>query len=61
MNKNEGHEFARKKTRFIKSESVVTWIPKNACSNIRYSIALDNGAISDIQDISMDTQKQPNI
>lgn len=53
INKNEGHEFARGKTMIhIKSESVVTWIPKNACSNLRYSIALDNGAISDIQDIS---------
>ena len=53
IDKNKDHEFARKKTMIhIKSESVVTWIPKNACSNIRYSIALDNGAISDIQDIS---------
>ena len=53
INNNKAHEFARTKTMVhIKSESVVTWIPKNACSNIRYSIALDNGAISGIQDIS---------
>ena len=53
INKNEAHEFARKSTIIhIKSGSVITWIPKNASSNIRYSVAHDNGVISGIHDIS---------
>jgi hypothetical protein len=30
---------------------VCTWIPKNGCSSIRYSIAKDNGAITGIEEI----------
>ena len=51
--KNKLHEAARSKTILhIRSNTVITWIPKNACSNIRYSVALDNGAISGIEDIA---------
>ena len=53
IKQNKLHEAARSKTILhIRSNTVITWIPKNACSNIRYSVALDNGAISGIEDIS---------
>ena len=52
IEKNEDHEFARRHTLVhLKSNSVCTWIPKNSCSSLRYSIALANGAISGIGDI----------
>ena len=52
IEKNEEHEFARKHTLVsLKRNSVCTWIPKNSCSTLRYSIALANGAISGINDI----------
>ena len=44
---NQAHVFAQQRTLLhLKSNSVCTWIPKNACSNMRFSIALDNGVIS---------------
>ena len=52
IEKNEDHEFARRHTLVhLKSNSVCTWIPKNSCSSLRYSIAVANGAISGIGDI----------
>ena len=49
---NEEHEFARRHTLVhLKSNSICTWIPKNSCSSLRYSIAVSNGAISGIGDI----------
>ena len=49
---NREHEFARKHTLIhLKSNSICTWIPKNSCSPLRFSIALSNGAISGIEDI----------
>ena len=49
---NKDHDFAIKHTSIhYKSNSVCTWIPKNACSTLRYSIALSNGAISGIEEI----------
>lgn len=52
IEKNEEHEFARRHTLVhLKSNSVCTWIPKNSCSSLRYSIAVANGAISGIGDI----------
>lgn len=52
LNSNLAHEHARKYTiMHLKSDSVITWIPKNACSSIRYSVALDNGAIGGDKDI----------
>ena len=51
---NEAHEFARQRTLLhLKSNSVCTWIPKNACSNMRFSIALDNGVISSKHEIGL--------
>ena len=52
IEKNVEHEFARKHTLVtLKSNSVCTWIPKNSCSTLRFSIAVANGAISGIEDI----------
>ena len=52
IEKNEEHEFARKHTLIhLKSNSICTWIPKNSCSSLRYSMAVANGAISGISDI----------
>ena len=50
---NKRHEVARGNTLVhLKSDSICTWIPKIACSTLRYSIALDNGAISGLNDFS---------
>ena len=52
IEKNEEHEFARRHTLVhLKSNSICTWIPKNSCSSLRFSIAKANGAISGIEDI----------
>lgn len=52
MEQNNAHRFAQKRTiMHIKSKTICTWIPKIACSNLRYSIALDNGIISSDNDI----------
>ena len=49
---NQGHNFALDHTSVhLKSNTVCTWIPKNGCSSIRYTIANANGAISSIKDI----------
>ena len=43
---NQYHEFAIKHTLVhYKSNSVGTWIPKKGCSNLRYSVSKENGAI----------------
>ena len=34
-----------------RSNTLCTWIPKNGCSNLRYAIARENGAISNIKEI----------
>ena len=53
IEKNEEHEFARRHTLVhLKSNSICTWIPKNSCSTLRFSIAKANGAISGIDDIN---------
>ena len=52
LNENQNHKFAIKHTSVhYKSNSVCTWIPKNGCSNLRYSIAKENGAITNIGEI----------
>ena len=49
---NQEHDFAIKHTSVhYQSNTVCTWIPKNGCSNLRYSIAKENGAISKIDEI----------
>ena len=52
LQENQDHDFAIKHTSVhYKSNSVCTWIPKNGCSNLRYSIAKENGAIGNISEI----------
>jgi hypothetical protein len=49
---NQEHNFAVEHTCIhYKSNSVCTWIPKNGCSNLRYSISKENGAITNIEEI----------
>ena len=49
---NHDHDFAIKHTLcHYKSKTVCTWIPKNGCSNLRYSVSKENGAISSIDEI----------
>ena len=49
---NQDHIFSIRHTSIhYKSNSVCTWIPKNGCSNIRYTIAKENGAITGEEDI----------
>lgn len=53
MENNQAHVFAQQRTLLhLKSNTVCTWIPKNACSNLRYSIALANGVISTKYDVA---------
>ena len=52
LKSNQDHEFAIKHTLcHYKSNAVCTWIPKNGCSNLRYSVSKENGAISSIDEI----------
>jgi len=49
---NQKHNFALKNTFSIyQSESAYSFIPKNACSTLRYSIAIANGCISSSKEI----------
>ena len=59
-------QYRKQKTQFtrggalnLSSDSVCTWIPKIACSTIRYSIAIDNGVIS-ARRFFMDPSEQHN-
>ncbi len=48
---NERHGFAAKHALCIyRSNSVYSFIPKNACTTLRYSLALENGAITGPED-----------
>ncbi len=52
INSNSYHSFALRHTLIhLKSNTIATWIPKVACSNIRYSFAFANGVISKEEDI----------
>ena len=49
---NKEHNFAVLHTSLhYRSNTLCTWIPKNGCSNLRYAIARENGAISNIKEI----------
>jgi Sulfotransferase family len=51
LDKNEAHTAAAKFALSIyEFDAVFTFIPKNACSTMRYSVALHNGVISDASD-----------
>lgn len=50
---NKEHNYAKQFTLIhINTNSICTWIPKNGCSALRFSIALANGAIDNIEDIA---------
>ena len=49
---NTEHNFAKKFTLYNYSNSTMcTFIPKNACTSLRYSFALANGFVRDLEDI----------
>lgn len=49
---NGRHAFALKQTlRIYGSGACCTWIPKNACSTLRFSVARANGCVADLSDI----------
>lgn len=51
--KNRAHQFAAGfALRIFKSNSVYSFIPKNACSTLRVSLALANGCIADKKDFN---------
>lgn len=50
---NTHHNFALGQTmRVFSSSACFSWIPKNACSTMRFSIAKANGCVSDLSDIN---------
>lgn len=50
---NGAHNFALNQTMMIfGANACYSWIPKNACSTLRFSIARANGCISDLEDIN---------
>ena len=52
LKENKQHDFAiQHSSLHYKSNTVCTWIPKNGCSSLRYSIAKENGAIANIDEI----------
>ena len=53
LSENELYTFSLNHTLSVYSiDAVYTFIPKNACSTMRYSVALQNGYVRDIEDIN---------
>jgi hypothetical protein len=53
LDKNIQHKFANQHALMIyKSDSIYTFIPKNACSTMRLSLAIANGCIKDVKDFN---------
>ena len=51
--KNSQHNFALRQTMMaFVSNACCTWIPKNGCSTVRFSIAKANGCVRDLTDIN---------
>lgn len=49
---NKQHQFSQSfALRFYKENSIYTFIPKNACSTMRLSLALSNGCVDDVSDV----------
>lgn len=52
LSQNKRHNFALSQTmRIYGTQACCTWIPKNACSTLRFSVAKANGCVSDLSDI----------
>ncbi|PLX82830.1 MAG: hypothetical protein C0617_13235 [Desulfuromonas sp.] len=48
---NQPHRFAMERAlRIYRSNAIYSFIPKNACSTMRLSLALENGCIDDVRD-----------
>ena len=57
LEENIDHNFAIWHSSFhYRSKTLCTWIPKNGCSNLRYAIAKENGAIGDRKDMEWSHQ-----
>jgi len=57
---NKQYTFSKEHTLSIYPlDAVCTFIPKNACSTLRYSIAIANGFLGDISDINWIHQNNP--
>jgi len=53
LNSNPNHKFALQHALMIyKSDTIYTFIPKNACSTMRLSLAIANGCIQDVKDFN---------
>ena len=53
IDENEIYNFSLNHALSIYSlDAVCTFIPKNACSSLRFSIAIHNGFLKDINDIN---------
>ena len=60
VSQNEQYAFSLAHTLSIYPlDAVYTFIPKNACSTLRYSIAIANGFLDDISDINWIHQNNP--
>ena len=60
VNQNELYTFSLEHALSIYPlDAVYTFIPKNACSTLRYSIAIANGFLGDISDINWIHQNNP--
>jgi hypothetical protein len=52
LSKNPAHQFAQRFALDVyPSESIYTFIPKNACSTLRFSIAIENGCLTPYGDV----------
>lgn len=52
LSKNPAHQFAQRFALDIYlSDSIYTFIPKNACSTLRFSIAIENGCLTPNSDV----------
>ena len=52
ISQNESYNFSSRYALSIYPiDAICTFIPKNACSSLRYSIAIANGFIKDLNDI----------
>lgn len=53
LNQNSLHQFAASHAlRLYQANAIYTFIPKNACSSLRVSLALANGCITDLNDFN---------
>jgi hypothetical protein len=60
LRENQRFEFARKHAlEFYRQNAIYTFIPKNGCSTMRYTLALENGVIEEPDEIKWIHQNNP--